>query len=124
MQHAIDTLTHELGHLEAKIEKFGKGDGSLAKKVFADLDAKAKEIRHAIVILRNYRGDFKAEDQAELIKEISGKSAMASAFINVRDTEDGLIDMDVTFVPEVANDSKAHQVVREFVEYMNTPRAA
>jgi hypothetical protein len=46
---------------------------------------------------------------------------MAGAIIKVKDAEDGTIDMDITFNPDVDNNSMAHRLVQRFVEYINAP---
>lgn len=46
---------------------------------------------------------------------------MAGAIIKVKDAEDGTIDMDITFNPDVDNSSLAHRLVQRFVEFINTP---
>jgi hypothetical protein len=45
---------------------------------------------------------------------------MAAAIIKIRDTSDGLLDMDVEFNPEVNNQSNAHKLVARFIEFANT----
>lgn len=49
---------------------------------------------------------------------------MAAAIIKIRDTEDGLLDMDIEFNPEIDNQSNAHKLVARFIEFANTPQAS
>jgi hypothetical protein len=49
---------------------------------------------------------------------------MAAAIIKIRDTADGLLDMDVEFNPEIDNQSNAHMLVARFIEFANTPQAS
>lgn len=46
---------------------------------------------------------------------------MAAAIIKVKDREDGTLDMDIEFSPNVDNNSLAHRLVQRFIEYINTP---
>ena len=46
---------------------------------------------------------------------------MAGATIRIKDADDGTINMDIEFNPEIDNGSLAHRVVQRFVEFINAP---
>lgn len=48
---------------------------------------------------------------------------MSEAFIRIKDSSDGTIDMDVQFAEEINNDSPAHKVVARFIEFANQSQA-
>lgn len=117
MQRAIEFLKSKAASVKFQADVVNSS-GDLAAA--GELSKEADEYLAAAQVLEFYMaGKENAVAPEDIVKEAEAGNARCGALINVRDCEEGLIDMDVTFYPTKDNASPAHRTVARVVEMMN-----
>lgn len=117
MQRAIEFLKSKAASVGFQADVL-TSSGSLDEA--GELRTEADEYLKAAQVLEFYvLGRDNSVAPEDIVQEAKSRNELCGAVINIRDADQGLIDMDVTFYPTKDDKSPAHQAVARVVAIMN-----